>query len=288
MHSLYRISIKLIRAFSILEASLVVAISGVMLSVIIPVYKILSKSYEHKNNEFKATKIRLAIQSYVLRNGYLPFASSGDGFAKVQTFSGFIPYKTLGLDKKFSVNSRAVPFKFVVNKHLTQAGGSFSSILLPPFAKPNVNKVTFCRLYTFEKDEILKYDKICDLESIDILENGKSIIDPLSSFFVMPPISNFSYVGEMQRWASSVQNLSHPKYKVCDTIAWVLISSEGRRGKKTNCQLINENPASEKFCLRPEASDHGIFDQKFYYQTRFDLASQIGRYCGSEPIDLRS
>ena len=69
-------------AFSILEAALTIAIIGVAISVVFPVIQTIVAVRKQRANEIKFLEIRIAMQSYLLRNGYLPNAAGKNGVAK--------------------------------------------------------------------------------------------------------------------------------------------------------------------------------------------------------------
>ena len=263
------------KAFSLLETAITLAILGLLTSIIFPIYKIISHYKEKITNEEKYNYIRTSMQSYLLRHGKLPFAADQEGISKPNMLIGFIPYKTLGIKKSYMFDAKNNFFTYAVNKNFTNTNiPIITSLKTPPLA----NTKTFCRLYKFHNNEIILYDDI--EENLSLFEEEKNIILQDDYFYIMLPQKKFKSIHEMNQWLKDSLEKKEEKYKNKNAIAWILIS----HGKnKTSCSQMNKIQ-SPKFCLLPNKNEQQNFSDQVFYQTRFDMAAQVGTPCTSEPI----
>lgn len=274
------------RAFSLLEIAISLTIIGIAFAGILPFWKLLLFSRNQRINELKAVQVRYAIQGFVLRYGFLPYAAKDqNGIETHGNHKGFLPYKTLGLSKNYIMDSHNKPFTFIMNKHL---GKNNEKHHLPPVIPFSIelpkDSCTFCRIYEFDKDgRVCLYDKICHVQNIELVAKGKDVFDSEhKKIYIMRPISK--YLSNTIAWIK-LSLTEDKKYENCDCVAWILIShGQSKNGMKNKCREMNRCSDS-KFCLEPEPGDTGIFDDQIFWQSRFDLASQIGTPCSTEAID---
>ena len=145
------------------------------------------------------------------------------------------------------------------------------------------NFVSFCRLskgsYTTKDNRKFITDNICNLENLIILDKGKSVVLENDYVFSMNPM----YLNDDEALKKWYHNKNNEDHKMCNTIAWLIIS-HGQNVKKkqlSTCQIMNQN-SQQQFCLAPEESDNGLFNDSVFYQTRFDMAAQANCPCTIE------
>ncbi len=294
------------KAFSLLEISLAIAIAGIAVSCITPIWHTITIAKHQRANEEKFHYIRIAMQAYLLRFGYLPCAAATEnGLSTENTFTGFIPYKTLGIQSRYTKDCNGKPFTFSVNKNLVRIPGK-NYILLPKQANciDIPNQVSFCRLYGYNEQQAptiingiystSKYyctDQICKLPNLTILEKGESIIDKNDYFHILPELTmNMSNPTRWLQWQRSAVLEKNDRYKICNTVAWLMISHGPNKSNKplSKGKLLNlaalQNNQQQVFCISPDVDDAGLFNDVVFYQTRFDMAAQCGCPCTTEPM----
>jgi type II secretory pathway pseudopilin PulG len=296
MYNSYRIAIKAmnkikIKAFSLLEISIAIFITGIIFSSLFPVFKLITKSQEEVVNEEKAKQIRIAVQNYVLLKGHLPFAASNlNGRSANNIWSGFVPYKDLGIKESLAQSAAKIPFKFIVNINFCKKEGEkFIPLHVPLYVFPALGCVSFCRLYDWSADgKIVKYDKACLLDDLDVFDKGESVILPENDVFIMKDVQGISGIGDVNDWLISSLSSKDEKFRCCNKVAWVLIAPKKRKSLKgqklSACQINNDKADNKKICYAGEKNDLGVFYDKVFFQTRFDLASQIGFNCTSHGL----
>lgn len=259
------------KAFSLLEAILSLTIIGLIASGFSVIYVTISLRNSKKANEYKFHEIRIAMQSYLIRNGKLPCAASkNNGESTQNTYIGYIPYKTLGITEKHALDSNNKPFKYIVNKNFTETD---MPLHIPLSIAPKSNEKSFLRLYNYV-DGKLFYDF---KENHIILKdkNNGSVIDDTDFFYVLPPMKKITTRQALKNWLT--QNVQLEEYKVYNQISWLLIS-EG----STDSEESKSN-RDQTWIFYISSKDKHFTDQVFF-QTRFDIAAQIGFYCTAEPI----
>ena len=298
MHINYRIAVRIIKkvklkAFSLLEISIAIFITGIIFSSLFPVFKLITKAQEEVVNEEKAKQIRIAVQNYVLLKGHLPFAANDlQGKSSQNIWSGFVPYKELGLKESLCYSAAKIPFKFIVNINFCKKENEkFIPLNVPLYVFPPCGSVSFCRLYDWSSNgRIIKYDKACLLDDIDVLDKGESVVLPENDVFIMRDIDNISGIGDVNSWLVNSLASKDEKFRCCNKVAWILIAPKKRKHKKgvklSACQINNDKADNKKICYSSEKNDSGMFYDKVFFQTRFDLAAQIGFNCSSQGLYL--
>ncbi len=275
---------KKIKAFSLLEAALTISIIGLSLSIVFPLLKSIQHSKKQKLNEVRYIKIKKAIQLFVLNHGYLPNpASDLKGRANCQVYKGFIPYITLNIDKADAYDANNKPLIFVVNKNLCKNNEDFTPITLSLKNSPIKGKVSFCRIYEWDAEGNLnKVDKICSaLDNLIVYENDLSVIDENENFYIMHPLKKFDNYEEYQKWLHNSLTTTQNKFKNCNCVAWILISSVPLKNPSYS---KNENDSESNIYFKNKKSNEmGEFKDEVFYQTRFDIANQIRCFCTKEP-----
>lgn len=292
---------KQFRAFTLIEIALSIAIAGIAVSCIAPIWQTIAIAKKQRANEEKFHYIRVAMQAYIIRYGHLPFAANNlDGMASDMSVRGFVPYKTLGLQKQYALDCNGKPFTFVVNKNLIKLPDrNYIPMIKHANSCIKLNDASFCRLYSplfFKKDlhagqsgasnESL-VDQVCNLENLVILENGESVIEKTDYYYVLTPVAGLSsQAGLWVNWNMPMK-ANNPARKVCNTIAWLIVSHGPVSKKTTNkkisaCKKMNDEE-EQKFCILPTKDDGGLFNDTIFYQTRFDMAAQAGFPCTCDP-----
>jgi len=285
-----------LKAFSLLEVALAIAIAGIAVSCITPIWHTITITKKQRMNEERFHYIRTAMQAYLMRFGYLPCAAANEnGFATNETYAGFVPYKTLGIAKQYSKDCEGKPFTFAVNKNLVKLPGK-NYILFPKQAcSTNIpNQVSFCKLYGFKpnasKEHTIYYcaDEICTLPNLALLDNEESIIDPNDFYHVLPhPEVNLSGYYSA-KWQKQVVLEKPDDRKVCNTVAWLLIMHGPNKHNKPLSKAkeanIVKNAGQQIFYLSAAKDDKGLFNDIVFYQTRFDMAAQCACPCNTDAI----
>jgi|GEM_PF-7004516 len=284
--------------FSLLEVALSIMIVGIAVACVVPIFQTIGIANSMRTNEEKFTRIRFAMQAYLLRYGHLPSAaSSTDGISTANKTKGFVPYKTLGIEKKYLFDAKSQEFIYVVNKFLIQTYDAnlqpnvkFLPITMPLTTVISPGEVTFCRYYQFEKSaktgdqkflEPKTYDQASHENGLNLMENGQNILDPEDVIFIMHPLYAFADLNSLKQWQKESLTKKEEKYKNTNIIAWILIcKGNGKNGQISAAQ--EENRTSETtFHI---SSEDGIFNDLVFYQTRFDMAAQVGFPATIEPI----
>lgn len=263
-------------ALTLLETMLSLAILSLTSSCLLTLYFFLSHNQKHKINEQKFHKIRVAMQSYLLQHGKLPTASkSKDGISAPMLISGYVPYKTLGIPKAYMYDANNKEFKYVVNKLFINTN---IPLHVPLTYKPQNNEQSFLRLYTYQNGK-LYYDNTAG-NTLTIFDKNKiSVISNEDYFFVLAPLkAPFNNINSFETWVKQTIQNEKQEYKVTNVVAWLIISF----GKNNQSEEQKQNRLSED-TFYISSKNTGFYDWIFY-QSRFDLAAQIGFYCTPEPI----
>lgn len=236
------------KAFSLLEISLTLIIIGITLTGILSIYKIILITQKNYINQKKYNYIQIAIQNYTLQHGHLPYAAQkNNGISTINCKKGYLPYKTLGINKKYSFNEDKQPFQYVVHSYLSKTN---IPIIMPLTYPPKEGETSFNRVYHVQNEEIIFYDLISQIPDEILIydDNNQSVLSKDDFFYILPPLKKFENLNQLYEWQSI--NHQQEKFKCKNTIAWALFSNE----------------------------------QYVYYQTRFDLSAQIGFPASPEPI----
>lgn len=264
---------KKLKAFSLLETILSIAIIGLISSSFSLLFLSITRYKKIKLNEQKYHYIRISVQNYVLQHGKLPMASENTLGISSSSYHGFVPYKTLGIAKSYMLDANNKPFRYVINPIFADTN---IPIHVPLNYKPDINEKSFMRLYKYDNN-VLIYDYYMKFNQIEIFDKENSIISKNDFFYVLPPISApFPTAAHFYQWIK--QNYQKEENKVSNVVAWILISF----GKNTssNEHKINKTSTS-KFYI---TSANSTFADTLFFQSRFDLLAQIGFYSTPEPI----
>lgn len=271
-----------IKAFSLLEMALVIAIIGIVFSSITPIWHIFNKSNAEKLNEEKYNYIRLAMQNHLRKKGYLCAAAPDlNGISNENMIKGYVPYKTLGISKKYAFDANNKPFIFAVNKHFLNK--NLANLALP--ITINIHHSNFCRiLKPSNNGEMERYDEVCENAGLVVLENEESIILKDDFFYIMHDLKKTNSLIDVKIWLKNSLSTFEEKYKNCNTIAWVLIVSKKNNNKCSKINADFENKVCYISCSENGSGKENLFLDKVFYQTRFDMAAQIGSPCSSQPF----
>lgn len=134
------------KGFSLAETAISLVVMGLVMSSLVPLYRVHYKAHRKLLNEEKKEKIFQAVGAFLRLHGRLPCPADpfsqgeGRGIEKKdcvdllvdaggevqQTYGksqGLVPFRTLGLPETASVNANNVRFIFVVNPHFVQKHG---------------------------------------------------------------------------------------------------------------------------------------------------------------------
>ncbi|WP_342261776.1 hypothetical protein [Alphaproteobacteria bacterium endosymbiont of Tiliacea citrago] len=254
---------KKINAFSLLELTLSLSIMGLMLTSLTILHTLISKMNKKDINETKYHHIRIAMQNYLLKNGKLPYASKNeDGNSSITLYQGYVPYKTLGISKTYLYDANNRAFLYVVNPLLTDTN---IPIQTPLSYYPKEKEKSFLRLYK-QHENILYHDYYSQENQLEIFdEKNISVIEENDYFFVLTQQpKNFKTQKELDQWVARNIDNKDEQYKVQNIIAWLIITNNHKKNDKM------------KFYINKQTS--------IFFQTRFDMAAQIGFYCSAEPL----
>lgn len=242
---------KRLNAFNLMEMSITLFIIGTTLTGILTLIKVIKFNQTEYINQKKYEYIKKALQNYVIQHGHLPYAANNnDGVSSNGLTNGFLPYKEIGINKSYSYDAKKQSFHYQVNKYLAKTN---ISIIMPLKYPPKNGETSFNRVYNIQNNEIIEYDIIANTpDDINIFENEINVISEKDYFYILPPITKFHSISELYKWYNSINDSKNNKFKCKNTIAWTI----------------------------------SINGQYKYYQTRFDLSSQIGFYASPEPIYL--
>lgn len=291
-------------AFSLLEVAISLALIGIFLSILPKYFKLRDYAYNLQITTLRARYIRNSLQGFVKRYGFLPCAAlNKDGIGVNGSFSGFLPYRTLGIDRRFMFDGFGAPFSYVVNQFLALSTYRKKMRILTPSFPVNIfceYGVSFCRVSSYQTREdkfkpwvdsyskiglqevkIKECDSVCSLNKLQILLKNRPVLQEDHVFAFRP------YVDFYNRWLrfdgfgvdffKKLDPLAFtklPSGKMCNVLAWALISGKGK-------PIINTaatNTSIEQINLD---SPNLIF-----WQSRFDLVAQIGDPCTTQPVDL--
>lgn len=158
---------KKLRAFSILESAFALLLIGIFSAILIPYWQLLHAQENYCITQNRANYIRKAVEGYVARHGFLPYAGDEKGMDIEGKLRGFVPYRTLGIPKMYIYDGYGKPFSFIVNQCLVgkcwkKLGYHIIPITVPvsihqehimtkaAISKPKITLgVSFNRLYQF-------------------------------------------------------------------------------------------------------------------------------------------
>jgi len=273
-------------AFSLLESALAIFLIGILLSGLISYWQLTT--YKNKLNITinRANYIRKSLQGYVMRYGFLPYASDHSGMQINGKVIGFLPYKILGINQIYSKDGFGRDFIYVVNENLVlNYNINNDKLILPIFFPlslyPTFKCVSFCRLYDWQIKKEGNWVSI-DVNSKEYMKQGKFAPEKIASYDKYDATKNIKFniaqkylkkakikefFLQSRLWFSTyVANLSKKHEKNEDIIAWALIS---RKNNKKSIKLeINEN------------------DGLIFWQSRKNLAAQIDYPCTCESLDV--
>jgi hypothetical protein len=99
-------------------------VMGVVLSVFIPFVGTMRFCSSLHNDKQKYDRICYAIAAYVIRTSHLPAPAKELASGEISSNEndvGFVPFKSIGLSKDFSINSSGKPIKYAPNRTLVAA-----------------------------------------------------------------------------------------------------------------------------------------------------------------------
>lgn len=276
-------------AFSLLEVALSIMIVGVALACVVPIFKTISVANSMRSNEEKFTRIRFAMQAYLLRHGHLPEAAQDtDGKSTPELTKGYVPYKTLGIERKYMFDVKSKPFSYVVNKFVIKAPGiTFLPITMPLTTCIKPGQVTFCRYYKFNspKSKFPDYydwaSSAPEEEKLCLFDNNENVLSHDEPIYIMKPLFKFMQMHTLIDWQKQSLQEKSIQYKSGDIVAWILIShGTPKNGQTSKAQYINIK-SMRYFHMNFK---DGAFNDIVFYQTRFDMAAQVGFPATVEPI----
>ena len=266
---------KKLKGFVLLEISISLLIVSIFLSICFEYVK----RRQEQNQKFKTQKnanyIRKAMQGFVAKKGFLPCcAENENGKEKENNFSGFVPYKTLGIPKKYIYDGKNKPFTLYINKDLALSSYKHKKVVpvfIPYSTYPCLNTVTFNRIYKtipHEDERAANYgyifykqnrivDKYDDIKEQNLKLFHKKQLIVLKSIIIQEQINSHHLMA-----GDFVSKNSAEESK--NLIAWCIIS-----GKHNSEYIETDNP-----------------NYMVFWQSRFNLSAQIKTPATIEPADF--
>lgn len=113
-----------VKAFSLIEMCIFLLILGTLSSSTLALFKIVQKNQRQNTTNDHFIQITYALANHVLRNKSLPCPANKDGVSIencTQKIGGFVPYKTLGISKKITLDGFGRPIMYVADASLTDS-----------------------------------------------------------------------------------------------------------------------------------------------------------------------
>lgn len=134
------LNFKTFKAFSLLEASIVLCIVGIALSIALPSLTQSALTHKKKASIQKIEKIQKVLAAYVYEHGCLPnpsFAHQNIGISSPSLSKGVIPFSTLGLAENDAKDTFQRFYTYIIQPDLscTQKNTSSSTQSLLNFCK---------------------------------------------------------------------------------------------------------------------------------------------------------
>lgn len=262
---------KRLKASLLAECSIGLFLIGIMLSLSANYWRAINYEKNLFTTEKKIQDIKIALEGYVVRYGFLPNAAKDEqGNSSDECLIGNIPYKAIGLSKEYLKDDFGNLFQFIVNENLTlnyhlKKSKNIVPIFLSTLYVYNPNTVSWNRLYQFNTMGVVSnYDCISSSNNIVLYKNNQEM--KLHAIQCFPPIVpsilyNGSDIDE------KIEKFDKNKrYKVVDLIAWVIIAGKLKNRESFNIKV----------------------DKNTYFQSRFNLAACINHATDSNSIYVDS
>lgn len=99
------------KGFTLIEMAIVMVVAGMVISIMLTVLPTMLKTGKIKESRAKLAKYDYSLQGYAMANFSLPWADAdGNGTADNGTYTGTLPYLTLGLTKGTDVWGNLVKY----------------------------------------------------------------------------------------------------------------------------------------------------------------------------------
>ena len=122
-----------IKSFSLLEMSFVIAIMGIIVGLYLPNFLNIKNSHKRQITNKHMEQIFTALSNYLVQNKKLPCPvqniNSVSPIPPCPSNKGFIPYKTIGIEKKSILNGYNKPIKYIINLSLSKIVISENNVL---------------------------------------------------------------------------------------------------------------------------------------------------------------
>jgi hypothetical protein len=276
-------------------------------------YSSINTEYCLDITTIRANYIRTAIEGYVARIGFMPYASDENGVEIVGKTNGFVPYKTLGIPKKYIHDGWNKRFRYIMcealaAKKYTEMEREIYPIQIPLNWTPSMARYHFLRLYRYsisenranlykDKMKLIDLDNASKLEQNFywnirfVAEKGKNVFDYIPSHYIIKLKQNKEEIKLDTTWIHNafihpnrnkkeerwpINDITKYDTEYQDIFAYVLVS-EPRVIFQTNQYEIEyyEN-GQRKLC-----KTNGIG----YWQSRFNIASNVGAPATPESMD---
>lgn len=297
---------KTLQAFSLLEVALSLLLIGIFCSLIFPYMKVVTFAQNQAISKERANYIRKAVEGYVIKYGFLPYASSDNkGLASKRCVSGLVPYRTLGIGKRYIYDGFGKLFSFIVNEQLVDEywksqGYKIIPVWMPMSYLQEKNEVRFQRIPFFEvfnyntKEYVANPGPLKELPKA--FDNEQRVRGSTSTFRIRKNdiVGKYSKI-MLQGLDNSIDNecetkryffidafdfkyslmLVHPCRlgSIEDVLAWALIS-HGKGELKDNSR--------QNIIIKCNGSD------LVFWQSRFNLVAQLKYPMTTNPVDMTS
>lgn len=110
---------KRLKGFLLLEVALVFCILGVLGAALMPLLKTATQTSKNAQTQQAFDRAIRSLAAYATAYQRLPCAAQADGLECAGTYSGVIPYKTLGLEASWVQDGSGPPLSYIVTAELT-------------------------------------------------------------------------------------------------------------------------------------------------------------------------
>jgi type II secretory pathway pseudopilin PulG len=240
---------KSFRAFSLLEVSIALCVSGIMMGSFISLWSTYNRLQKHQKTQANQEKIFKAIGVFFTEQGFLPCPadpSATSNFGVMRPYcpgilsQGLVPFRTLGLDESIAKDGYNRWFTYSMESKI-----SYRNLIF---------LVSICQFFL----QTLRQHTVSDGDMEDIAEalDKKDGIAILLVSHGPKGYGSFLGRGSLQRMASPGVVLSPCKTKNLD--------------------------GDFSFCIKPKADEVGLFDDRIFWVTRRNflmLYTNIGLRC---------
>jgi hypothetical protein len=285
-----------LKASLILEMALSLLIMGILMSSLMLFFQSVNSRRNHIVTVNRANYIRIALQAYVYRKGFLPYAADEDGIEKDGQLIGYLPYKTLGIQKIYAKDGFGKFYEYLVNENLalgfhTKVGYLIVPLLVPlQIPSQEYFCKTFCRLYITHCD----HGELGDITTKEEMERAAELVEQAKQEmgFLWTAGSRVTHADECKGRSIGIYKNGYRKIfkpmKIFDSSHTKLLL-KGRTGEFTKSS--HNYVAWALISGRKKRPPQNLLDINLdsggivFWQSRFNLAANLGHPCNSEAVN---